>query len=58
VTLTFSGDAALRLEVECLECELADLGPIWTTTCCPAHDVTRGEETGVPGLSPGVTGHA
>jgi hypothetical protein len=30
VTLTFSGDAALRLEVECLEVELADLGPVWS----------------------------
>src|SRR3569833_758813 len=30
-TLTFSGDAALRREVECLEAELADLGPAWTT---------------------------
>jgi hypothetical protein len=58
VTLTFSGGAALRLEVECLECELADLGPIWTTTCCPAHDTTRGDEIGAPGLMPGVTGHA
>jgi Protein of unknown function (DUF2948) len=37
VTLTFSGGAALRLEVECLECELADLGPVWTTSCCPDH---------------------
>ena len=37
VTLVFSGGAALRLEVECLEVELADLGPVWTTTCCPAH---------------------
>src|SRR5262249_1241670 len=37
VTLMFSGGAALRLEVECLEVELADLGPEWTTTCCPAH---------------------
>ena len=27
VTLMFSGGAALRLEVECLEAELADLGP-------------------------------
>jgi len=25
--LMFSGGAALRLDVECLECELADLGP-------------------------------
>jgi hypothetical protein len=39
VTLIFSGGAALRLEVECLECELADLGPSWTTTCCPGHPV-------------------
>jgi hypothetical protein len=37
VTLFFSGGAALRLEVECLECELADLGPTWTTVNCPAH---------------------
>ncbi len=57
VTLTFSGGAALRLEVECLECELADLGPIWTATCCPAHDVSR-DEVGAPSLRPGVIGHA
>ena len=37
VTLVFSGDAALRLHVECLEAELADLGPVWTTAACPNH---------------------
>src|SRR5271169_3254080 len=37
VTLTFSGGPAMRLEVECLEAELADLGPTWTTTSCPVH---------------------
>ena len=37
VILTFSGGAALRLDVECLECELADLGLVWATACCPAH---------------------
>jgi hypothetical protein len=37
VTLTFSGGAALRLDVECLEAELADLGPVWATAACPAH---------------------
>jgi len=37
VTFTFSGGGALRLEVECLECELVDLGPVWETTCCPRH---------------------
>jgi hypothetical protein len=39
VTLIFSGGGALRLEVECLEAELADLGPTWTTGCCPAHTI-------------------
>jgi hypothetical protein len=37
ITLVFSGDAALRLQVECLEAELADLGPTWTTVACPSH---------------------
>lgn len=37
VLLTFSDGAALRLEVECLECELADLGPVWVTSKCPHH---------------------
>jgi hypothetical protein len=37
VTLTFSGGAALRLQVECLEAELADLGLVWATAACPAH---------------------
>jgi len=37
VTLIFSGGAALRLDVECLECELVDLGPVWAATCCPTH---------------------
>jgi hypothetical protein len=39
VTLTFSGGGMLRLEVECLECELADLGPAWKTTSCPGHAI-------------------
>ena len=46
VTLMFSGGAALRLEVECLEAELVDLGPSWTTDCCPGH-VVDGEAVGV-----------
>jgi hypothetical protein len=39
VTLVFSGGPVLRLDVECLEVELADLGPSWTTVACPAHSV-------------------
>jgi len=45
INLIFSGGAALRLEVECLEAELADLGPSWTTGVCPAHVI---EETVAP----------
>ncbi|HEY6833066.1 MAG TPA: DUF2948 family protein [Pseudolabrys sp.] len=37
ITLIFSGGGVLRLEVECLEGELADLGPSWTTHICPDH---------------------
>ena len=39
VMLIFSGGAALRLEVECLECELADLGPTWDAKARPVHEV-------------------
>ena len=35
VTLIFSGGGALRLEVECLEAELADLGPSWPAPVPP-----------------------
>ena len=44
VTLMFSGGAALRLEVECLEAELADLGPVWAAPGCPAHPVEAADE--------------
>jgi Protein of unknown function (DUF2948) len=37
VTLTFSGGGVLRLEVECLEAELADLGPSWPADARPVH---------------------
>jgi Protein of unknown function (DUF2948) len=37
VTLIFSGGGMLRLEVECLEAELADLGPSWPAAARPVH---------------------
>ena len=37
VTLIFSGGPMLRLEVECLEVELVDLGPNWVTDVRPLH---------------------
>ncbi len=37
VTLTFSGGGVIRLEVECVEAELADLGEIFAANACPNH---------------------
>ena len=37
VTLTFSGGGVIRLDVECLEAELADLGEVFTAELCPDH---------------------
>jgi len=37
VTMTFSGGGVIRLEVECLEAELADLGEVFTADECPNH---------------------
>jgi hypothetical protein len=51
VTLFFSGGAALRLEVECLEVELADLGPVWTASQCPQHAI-EAAAAGVDAPSP------
>jgi hypothetical protein len=38
VTLHFSGNGAIRLEVECLEAALSDLGPQWPAHQCPKHN--------------------
>jgi hypothetical protein len=34
VTMTFSGGGAIRLEVECLEAELVDLGEVFAAMAC------------------------
>ena len=39
VTLVFSGGAAVRLEVECIEAQMRDLGPRWSCDTQPAHVV-------------------
>jgi hypothetical protein len=52
ITFIFSGGAALRLEIECLECELADLGPCWPTKVCPGHDVTPAAAVSLDGSKP------
>ncbi|HTK14388.1 MAG TPA: DUF2948 family protein [Xanthobacteraceae bacterium] len=38
IILTFSDGAVIRAEVECLEAELADLGPAWPIAKCPLHE--------------------
>lgn len=47
IDLVFSADAAIRLEVECLEASLSDLGPAWSTEAVPAHDLS-GPDAGAP----------
>ncbi|MBZ8135114.1 DUF2948 family protein [Afifella sp. IM 167] len=37
VTLVFAGDATLKLAVECIEAQLSDLGPAWSTPNLPRH---------------------
>jgi hypothetical protein len=37
LTLLFSGGGAIRLEVECLETMLEDLGPTWKAKTAPYH---------------------
>ncbi|WP_062016276.1 DUF2948 family protein [Aureimonas sp. AU4] len=38
VELVFAGQGAIRLDVECIEAQLADLGPAWDTLARPDHD--------------------
>lgn len=37
ITLVFAGGGAVRLEVECIEAQLSDLGPAWETVSKPEH---------------------
>jgi hypothetical protein len=46
VILTFSGGGAVRLEVECLEGELRDIGPRKQVAACPGHALIDQSETG------------
>lgn len=39
VELTFSGGATMRLEVDCIEARLADLGSTWAAGSRPRHSV-------------------
>jgi hypothetical protein len=39
IVLTFSGGAAVRLEVECIEAQMRDTGPRWATKALPGHPI-------------------
>jgi hypothetical protein len=43
ITLHFAGGGAVRLEVECIEAELRDLGEAWRTSVKPEHCITPSE---------------
>lgn len=38
IELTLSGGGSIRLDVECVEASLEDLGPMWETGNIPNHD--------------------
>ena len=38
VTLVFAGDKAVQLDVECIEAQMKDLGPVWAAGERPSHD--------------------
>lgn len=42
VRLIFAGGAAILLDVECVEARLCDLGPRWSVTACPSHELDEG----------------
>lgn len=39
VELVFAGGGTIRLDVECIEAQLSDLGAAWSTENLPHHDV-------------------
>ena len=39
IVLDFSGGGSIRLEVECIEARLSDLGPAWATEHIPQHEI-------------------
>jgi hypothetical protein len=44
ITLVFAGGGHIRLEVECIDCTLSDMGAPWTTRNLPRHETTDDKE--------------
>jgi hypothetical protein len=43
IHLLFAGGGTVKLEVECIEARLADLGTAWATAAKPSHDLDSSE---------------
>ena len=39
ILLTFAGGGTLKLDVECIEAQMSDMGPVWETPSKPEHDL-------------------
>jgi hypothetical protein len=48
ITLHFAGGGAVRLEVECIEAELHDVGEAWRASCKPEHKILDAGEAPAP----------
>jgi hypothetical protein len=46
ILLTFAAGGTIRLDVECIEAALTDLGGAWGTKSAPAHDLTDAPRSG------------
>lgn len=56
LTLTFSEGAAVAVDVEAIECELRDLGPVWATRSKPEHDLSEAAHDDAPDARSGSGG--
>ncbi|MBB3808294.1 DUF2948 family protein [Pseudochelatococcus contaminans] len=46
ILLEFAGGAAILLDVECVEAQLKDLGPVWNVEARPSHGQVEGDDAG------------
>lgn len=53
VLLEFAGGGSIRLEVECIEVRLEDLGPVWQTQSRPVHNAGDDDPSGAPASGKG-----
>lgn len=44
ITLVFAGSAEVRLDVECIDCRLADLSPPWAAKAVPQHPLDEARD--------------